>query len=100
MASISKNTSKKTGKTTWRVHFRKRVYGKDRKVKKNLCRSIMFLSREEAESYVQEYEHVFFLNERGDPAYDRLMEDMEKSAKSRLMEKMERRFSQKIKDKI
>jgi len=87
MAYLGSYTSKKTGKVTWQVQFRKRVYERDRKVKKDLTYSATFPSKEEAEKFIDEFEHVFFLQEPGETEYDSLME------------RRKRRFRHKIKDK-
>ena len=86
MAYLGKYISKKTGKFTWQVQFRKRVYEKDRKVKKDLTYSATFPSEEAAKEFIDEYEHIFFLQEPGETQYDSLME------------RRKRRFRHKIKD--
>lgn len=78
---------KKSGDYTWMVQFRKRVYEKNRKVKKDLTYSATFPSQEEAEKFIDEYEHIFFLQVPGETEYDSLME------------RRKRRFRHKIKDK-
>jgi hypothetical protein len=86
MAHLRKRISPNTGRVTWLVQFRKRVYGKNREVKKDLSYNAMFPTKEEAEKFIDEYEHIFFLKDAGDNDYDRLME------------KRRRRFRHKIKE--
>ena len=68
------------------VQFRKRVYEKNRKVKEDLTYSATFPSQEEAEKFIDEYEHIFFLQVPGETKYDSLME------------RRKRRFRHKIKE--
>lgn len=87
MASLKRNVSKYTGLVSWVVIFRKRVYEKERKVKKDLSYCATFRTEEEALKFIDEYEHVFALEDPGKIKYDRLME------------RRKRKFYHKIKDK-
>ena len=87
MAHLGKKVSKATGRISWLVQFRKRIYGKDGEVKKDIIHSIHLPTEKEAQEYIDEYEHIFFLEEPGKTKYDRLMG------------KRKRRFRHKLKDK-
>lgn len=59
MATLQKRVYTPTGRTTWLVTFRKRIYGKDRVVEKDHTLSKSFLSEEEAERFIEEEEDNF-----------------------------------------
>ncbi len=87
MAYLARTVSARTGLVRWRVQFQKRVYGKGRKVKIRLCFNATFKTESEALEFVEEYEHIFFLQEPGEPEYDVLVA------------RRKRKFSHRLKDK-
>lgn len=86
MAYLAKRVSPHTGRISWIVQFRKRVYGKNRTVKKSLGYNKSFPSKEEAEKFIDEFEHIFFLEEPGDVGYDKLMARRKRKFRHKLKE--------------